>query len=282
MCLSGLLALSGYLQGASAEESTLPSNSLSTMSLDSQGFIYVAMLNTGNDEWGKFIDKFNEVITDSYLVFIDDYGVKGYYGSYSITQSGTLTQVSGPYISMNFADDETGSGTSGAVTLNNAPIVAMNTSVNTGIFGSYENKNIIDWDTAVRLYGRSVPSEYQEVIDAINGQYDGNGSDLGVESITPEVELKLGVLGFASDTLIQFVDLFNSENVNGTSLTFPAFSIDVEGQTYQVWNDYTFDLNTLYEEFSFLIDTVRTILTLFVWIAVFNYLVKEYERFVNG
>ena len=89
------LSFSLFLSPAFADESTLPSNSLSTMSLDSQGFIYVAMLNTGSDEWGQFIDKMNTVITNDsgYVIFIDDYGVKGYYGSFSITQSAKFIEI---------------------------------------------------------------------------------------------------------------------------------------------------------------------------------------------
>lgn len=272
--LSLILSFSLFCLPAFADESTLPSNSLSTMSLDSQGFIYVAMLNTGSDEWGQFIDKMNTVITNDsgYVIFIDDYGVKGYYGNFSITQSGTLTYISGSYISMNFADDEPGTGTSGNVTLNNAPIVAMNTTSNTGIFGTYENKNIIDWDTAVRLYGRSVPSEYQEIIDAIDNQtqtiIDGTDASSSVADDADSINSDL------KDKIDEFDELeqsyINDFNDNLADIDVSGFNWDSSFLTSAAW--VTTQFNELVMETPF-----ENLITFSLIIGICLFLIGRYR-----
>lgn len=274
LLFSFLLSFSLFVYTAFAEDSTLPSNSLSTMSLDSQGFIYVAMLNTGNDEWGQFIDKMNTVITNDsgYVIFIDDYGVKGYYGNFSITQSGTLTYISGPYISMNFADDEAGSGTSGNVTINNAPIVAMNTTLNSGIFGTYENKNIIDWDTAVRLYGRSVPSEYQEIIDAIDNQtqtiIDGTDSSSDSADVAVSANSDLKDVIDEYDSIEQsYIQDFNT---NLGNIDLSGFSWDSSFLTSAAWVTTQFDELVMETPF-------ESLITFSLIIGITLYLIGRYK-----
>lgn len=122
-----------------------------------------------------------------------------------------------------------------------------------------------------------------QIAGAIENQYAMSDSeDFGVGQITDQVEESLGVLTFGADTLHNFLDLFSAETVGGTQLTFPAFQIEVQGVSYNVWPDITFDLSFLEEKFGILITAVRTVTVLCVWLAVLGYLVKAKDHFINN
>ena len=129
----------------------------------------------------------------------------------------------------------------------------------------------------------SIDAAGDKVADAIENQYAvSDTEDFGVGQLADQVEEKLGVLSFGADTLNNFLGLFQASNAGSTVLTFPGFTINVQGESYRVWNDIQFDLSFLEENFGFLIDTVRTVTVLCVWLAVLGYLVKAYEHLVNN
>ena len=129
----------------------------------------------------------------------------------------------------------------------------------------------------------SIGSAADQIAGAVEDQYTMSESeDFGVGQIADQVEEKLGVLTFGADTLHNFLDLFSADTVGGTKLTFPAFRIDVEGVSYNVWPDITFDLSFLEENFGVLITAVRTVTVLCVWLAVLGYLVKAKDHFINN
>lgn len=129
----------------------------------------------------------------------------------------------------------------------------------------------------------SIGSAADQVMDAIEDQYGMTpGESFGVQDLTSQVEEKLGVLSFGADTLNNFLGLFQASNAGSTVLTFPGFTIDVQGESYQVWNDMQFDLAFLEDNFGVLIIAVRTVTVLCVWLAVLGYLVKAYEHLVNN
>lgn len=129
----------------------------------------------------------------------------------------------------------------------------------------------------------SVHNAADQVTGAIENQYGmASGEDFGVQDLTSQVEEKLGVLSFGADTLNNFLGLFQASNAGSTVLTFPGFTIDVQGESYQVWNDMQFDLAFLEENFGILITAVRTVTVLCVWLAVLGYLVKAYEHLINN
>ena len=129
----------------------------------------------------------------------------------------------------------------------------------------------------------SINSSVNQIKDAIENQYAvSDTEDFGVGQIADQVEEKLGVLSFGADTLNNFLGLFQASNAGSTVLTFPGFTIDVQGESYQVWNDMQFDLSFLEENFGILITAVRTVTVLCVWLAVLGYMVKAYEHLVNN
>lgn len=150
------------------------------------------------------------------------------------------------------------------------------------ILTSIENLRISNWFDSANE--QAILSQMnQDIQKKLEEQYDiSEDEDFGVKDITASVEEKMGVLTFTSDTLVSFLDLFSAESSGGTQLTFPGFKLNMgNGQTYQVWPDYTYDLKELEQHFGFLINTVRTITVLCVWLALFKYLGKAYEHFIN-
>lgn len=118
----------------------------------------------------------------------------------------------------------------------------------------------------------------QDAIDKIEDQYSvSEEENFGVEDIVDQVNEKAGVLSFGTDTLVNFLDLFDAANATNTKLTFPGFSMEVQGVEYQVWPDYEYDLSELENQFGALIEVVRWGCVMVVWLAVVNYLVKAYD-----
>lgn len=280
------MSLNGYLIGVNADDDY----GISLLSIADENYLgYVSLVNTGYNEWDSLIsliDSWNPSQFDNYVVTFGNDGTGRLLGNLTSNNNGTYTAAAvNTFVCTSLSTGCVArSNATSSFNPANTYFLSMSNVPQDNYYSDIVNWNLVNWEQAKAYYINSDSSQAttQDVIDTINDQWSmDDNENLGVADLVPEVEEKLGVLGFASDTLIQFVDLFNPDNINGTGLTFPAFSIDVQGESYQVWSDYTYDLNTLYDDFSFLIDTVRTILTLFVWIAVFNYCVKSYERFVT-
>ena len=124
------------------------------------------------------------------------------------------------------------------------------------------------------------------IIRAIEQQTDdllkGNGSQITEDIINGAVDKinqKLGVLTFGEQVLKDFFNLF--EPNDNTSLIFPGFTIKVANQDYKVWDDITYDLKEVENNFSFLISTLRTMLVVLVYLALLKYAVDTFERIFN-
>ena len=100
-----------------------------------------------------------------------------------------------------------------------------------------------------------------------------------VTGAVDKINQKLGVLTFGEQVLTDFLNLF--EPNDNTSLVFPGFTIKVANQNYKVWDDITYDLTDIENNFSFLITTVRTILVILVYLALLKYAVDSFERIFN-
>lgn len=124
----------------------------------------------------------------------------------------------------------------------------------------------------------SINSAADEVVEGIENQYSvSDEENFDVEDIVDQVNEKAGVLSFGTDTLVNFLDLFDAANATNTQITFPGFSMEVQGETYQVWPDYHYDLSELETQFGALIEVVRWGCVMAVWLAILNYLVKAYD-----
>lgn len=130
--------------------------------------------------------------------------------------------------------------------------------------------------------------EERKRLDAINNSINNNYNDLtrpsdsavdsasGTLSDTSDVTEKTGL--FTSiDNLTQGVfNLF--ANPGSTELIFPGFGMELDGVSYDVWDDTTFNLSDIDNKFGGLMSVVRFASSLLVYLALIKYLVNTYHR----
>lgn len=134
----------------------------------------------------------------------------------------------------------------------------------------------------------SADNEARKRLEAINNSINNNYNDLtrpsdsavdsasGTLSDTSDVEAATGL--FTSiDNLTQGVfNLF--VNPGSTELTFPGFGMELDGVSYDVWDDTTFNLSDIDNKFGGLMSVVRFASSLLVYLALIRYLVNTYHR----
>lgn len=145
--------------------------------------------------------------------------------------------------------------------------------------------------TALNNINSSVNTADQEArkrLEAINNSINNNYNDLtrpsdsdvnsasSTLSDTSDVKAATGL--FTSiDNLTQGVfNLFT--NPGSTTLTFPGFGMEVDGVSYNVWEDTTYNLTDIDDKFGGLMSVVRFATTLLVYLALIRYLVNTYHR----
>jgi hypothetical protein len=130
--------------------------------------------------------------------------------------------------------------------------------------------------------------EARKRLEAINNSINNNYNDLtrpsdsavdsasGTLSDTSDVTAKTGL--FTSiDNLTQGVfNLFS--NPGSTTLTFPGFGMEINGVSYDVWADSSYDLSDIDGKFSGLMSVVRFATSLLVYLALIRYLINTYHR----
>lgn len=131
------------------------------------------------------------------------------------------------------------------------------------------------------------------IIDAINQQTDDinnkidevltpeGENNLGdaVDQITDQVHENLGALGFAHDTVENFIGLFNEEPP-APIINVPPLKMKIKGVEHQFFNGYQYDFRSMEDNgLSVLVGAVRTAGTLVLWWAFLQYCLKEFERF---
>lgn len=145
--------------------------------------------------------------------------------------------------------------------------------------------------TALNNINSSVNTADQEArkrLEAINNSINNNYNDLtrpsdsdvnsasGTLSDTSDVTAKTGL--FTSiDNLTQGVfNLF--ANPGSTTLTFPGFGVEIDGVSYDVWDDTNYNLSDIDDKFGGLMSVVRFASTLLVYLALIRYLINTYHR----
>lgn len=130
--------------------------------------------------------------------------------------------------------------------------------------------------------------EARKRLEAINNSINNNYNDLtrpsdsavdsasGTLSDTSDVTAKTGL--FTSiDHLTQGVfNLF--ANPGSTTLTFPGFGLEIDGVSYDVWADTTYNLSDIDGKFGGLVSVVRFATSLLVYLALIRYLINTYHR----
>lgn len=145
--------------------------------------------------------------------------------------------------------------------------------------------------TALNNINSSVTTADKEArkrLEAINNSINNNYNDLtrpsdsavdsasGTLADTSDVTAKTGL--FTSiDNLTQGVfNLFT--NPGSTTLTFPGFGVEIDGVSYDVWEDTNYNLSDIDYKFGGLMSVVRFATTLLVYLALIRYLVNTYHR----
>lgn len=145
--------------------------------------------------------------------------------------------------------------------------------------------------TALNNINSSVNTADQEArkrLEAINNSINNNYNDLtrpsdsavnsasGTLSDTSNVKAATGL--FTSiDNLAQGVfNLF--ANPGSTELILPGFGMTIDGVSYNVWEDTTYNLTDIDDKFGGLMSVVRFATTLLVYLALIRYLVNTYHR----
>lgn len=145
--------------------------------------------------------------------------------------------------------------------------------------------------TALNNINNSVSTADKEArkrLEAINNSINNNYNDLtrpsdsavdsasGTLSDTSDVTAKTGL--FTSiDNLTQGVfNLFS--NPGSTTLTFPGFGVEIDGVSYDVWADTSYNLSDIDDKFNGLMSVVRFATSLLVYLALIRYLINTYHR----
>lgn len=148
--------------------------------------------------------------------------------------------------------------------------------------------NILDALNNINSSVTTADSEARKRLNAINNSLNKNYKDLtrpsdsAVSSAsdslsdTSDVEAATGI--FTSiDNLTQGV--FNCfANPGSTELIFPGFGLNIDGVSYNVWQDTTYNLSDIDDKFGGLMSAVRFATSLLVYLALIRYLVSAYHR----
>jgi hypothetical protein len=154
-----------------------------------------------------------------------------------------------------------------------------------------DSDNAQDILTALNNINSSVNAADQEArkrLEAINNSINNNYNDLtrpsdsavdsasGTLSDTSDVEAATGL--FTSiDNLSQGVfNLFT--NPGSTTLIFPGFGVEIDGVSYDVWADTSYNLSDIDNKFGGLMSVVRFASALLVYLALLRYLINTYHR----
>lgn len=175
--------------------------------------------------------------------------------------------------------------------LNNAPSSYTDSIHTSDIPPNIEADHAQDILTALNNINSSVNTADQEArkrLEAINNSINNNYQDLtrpsdsavnsasSTLSDTSDVTAKTGL--FTSiDNLTQGVfNLF--ANPGSTELILPGFGMQIDGVSYDVWDDTAYNLTDIDDKFGGLMSVVRFATTLLVYLALIRYLINTYHR----
>lgn len=151
--------------------------------------------------------------------------------------------------------------------------------------------NAQDILTALNNINSSVNTADQEArkrLEAINNSINNNYNDLtrpsdsavssASDSLSDTSDVTAATGLFTSiDNLTQ--GIFNCfSNPGSTELIFPGFGMNIEGVSYNVWEDTTYNLSDIDDKFGGLMSVVRFATTLLVYLALIRYLINTYHR----
>lgn len=145
--------------------------------------------------------------------------------------------------------------------------------------------------TALNNINSSVNTADQEArkrLEAINNSINNNYNDLtrpsdsavdsasGTLSDTSDVKAATGLFTSIDNITQGVFNLF--ANPGSTELIFPGFGVEIDGVSYDVWADTSYNLSDIDDKFGGLMSVVRFATTLLVYLALIRYLINTYHR----
>lgn len=145
--------------------------------------------------------------------------------------------------------------------------------------------------TALNNINSSVNTADQEArkrLEAINNSINNNYNDLtrpsdsavdsasGTLSDTSDVKAATGLFTSIDNITQGVFNLFT--NPGSTTLIFPGFGVEIDGVSYDVWADTSYNLSDIDDKFGGLMSVVRFATTLLVYLALIRYLINTYHR----
>lgn len=145
--------------------------------------------------------------------------------------------------------------------------------------------------TALNNINNSVNTADQEArkrLEAINNSINNNYQDLtrpsdvdvdsasGTLSDTSDVTAKTGLFTSIDNITQGVFNLF--ADPGSTKLIFPGFGLEIDGVSYNVWDNTTYNLSDIDNKFSGLMSVVRFATCLLVYLALIRYLINTYHR----
>ena len=97
-----------------------------------------------------------------------------------------------------------------------------------------------------------------------------------VGGVTDTIDSGAGGAGEAEEMQGRLVSLFKSGG--STQLRFPAFSLEIQGEVYEIWSEYIFDFKILDEHFGPLMVVVRMGSVVVVYIALVRYVMATWDK----
>lgn len=167
---------------------------------------------------------------------------------------------------------------------NNTPS-SYNVPINlSDIPANYDSTSGKDVLSAINNANKAICAKLEGINNTLNRNYNDltRPSDSAVssagDSLSDTTDVKAATGLFTSiDNLTQGV--FNCfSNPGSTELTFPGFGMEIDGVSYNVWDDTTYNLTDIDDKFSGLMSAVRFATTLLVYLALIRYLVNTYHR----
>lgn len=175
--------------------------------------------------------------------------------------------------------------------LNNAPSSYTDPIHTSDIPPNLEADHAQDILTALNNINSSVNTADQEArkrLEAINNSINNNYQDLtrpsdsavdsasGTLSDTSDVKAATGLFTSIDNITQGVFNLF--ADPGSTELIFPGFGVEIDGVSYDVWADMSYNLSDIDDKFDGLMSVVRFATTLLVYLALIRYLINTYHR----
>lgn len=124
--------------------------------------------------------------------------------------------------------------------------------------------------------------QWEETYNPDSSQSETEFSET-VDGVLDELSGSMGLFDYVDTVITDFMGMFKASSVGEPVLTWPAYSITVEGEEHSVWQSQQVNLEELLADFGPLMTAVRFALMVLVWGAVIHYIWQAFEEiFGNG